>query len=275
MKISGRGEKTYLYLNGIGVNHKIHLRENIDLLPATCSPEPITIMEKFHSEIDIGIAAIFLRRISSQLCITAGDSKTLAITAWNSLWDAVLLSALFDCEAVCNFQCDKPAEEFENECEIEVTNYHLQGLTSSIKTLNDDDENWLTQYYGTARELLKNPAFNNAIYSLATYRWHIHPRAMLALLWSGIEGLFNVDYEITFRLSLYIARFLYSGNEAAMTKTFSDVKRLYKKRSKAVHGSELRGEPNKDINDSVELLSKLVKQCIITGNLPNTDNLAP
>ena len=59
-----------------------------------------------------------------------------------------------------------------------------------------------------AKALLDDDGYSNAVHCLSSYRWHSMPRAQLALLWSGIEGLFRVDHELSFRLSLYAAKFL-------------------------------------------------------------------
>jgi hypothetical protein len=55
--------------------------------------------------------------------------------------------------------------------------------------------------------LLNEAAFQNAVHCLATYRWHSTAAPQLAIIWSGIEGLFGVDTEPSFRVSLYCARF--------------------------------------------------------------------
>lgn len=275
MRISGRDRETYLYLNGIGVSKVLKLGHNIELLPANCSPNPNDIISVSKSEVDIGVISIFLRQVRSQLHIMTDDPKTLAMVAWNSLWDAILLSALFDCEAVCNFQCDKPAEEFNAECIFEITNYHLRGLTNSIYMINDEDCAWIEQHFQTARKLLNKSKFQNAVHCLATYRWHSLPRARLALIWSGIEGLFDVETELVFRLSLYIARFLVPTKNDDMKTIFLNVKKLYTQRSSAVHGSKIIGEEDFAVNNSAELLRTLIKQCVIIGDLPKVHELAP
>lgn len=273
MKIYGYDHNTYLYLNGIGVSKTLKLNENVELLPANCSPLPSDLIKVSKSEIDLGIATIFLRQVSSQFHITSSDSKTLAIIAWNSIWYGLLLSALFDCEAVCNFQCDRPAEQFSSECKLTVTNYHLRGLSDSVFFLDENDNEWINQYFYTAVRLLENQKFQNAVHCLATYRWHSVPRVRLALLWSGIEGLFDVDTEIVFRLSLYIAKFLEPNNTEEMKTVFSEVKKLYKYRSSAVHGSKMKGGVKEIITNSAQLLRNILRQCIIVGDLPDENKL--
>ena len=274
-QISGRGRETFLYINGIGVGRKLQLVDGVELWPARCTPDPDDIIKMSKSEIDIGIAAIFLRQVNSQLRVTASDPKALAIAAWNSLWDCVLLSALHDCEAVCNFQCNKPAEGFNAKCKLEVTNYYLRGLARSVHMINKEESIWIEKHFQTARNLLDEPEFQNAVHCMATYRWHAHPRPRLALIWSGIEGLFNIKSEVVFRLSLYISRFLSPENRDEMKTIFSQVKRLYEQRSLAVHGSKHEKDLDKAAGESAQLLQTLIKKCAVSGNLPKVEELAP
>src|ERR1017187_2929102 len=213
MRISGHGKETFLYLNGLRVTRPIHLGKNAELLPASCSPEPDDIIAVSHTEIDIGVVALFLRSVASQIHIHAESSKELATTAWNTVWDAVLLSAFCNCDVICNMQSDTPAEKFNAKSQLEITNYHLRGFCSGAPhSMNDDEAIWFENNIGRSRSLLSLQHFQNAVHCLATYRWHSLPRVQLAVLWAGIEGLFGVESEIVFRLSLYAARFLEPGN---------------------------------------------------------------
>ncbi|RYH18505.1 MAG: hypothetical protein EON54_27435 [Alcaligenaceae bacterium] len=111
------------------------------------------------------------------------------------------------------------------------------------------------------------------MHCIATYHWHTLPRAQLALLWAGIEGLFGVDSEISFRVSLYAARFL-SVDRAEQRRIFDAVRSLYGVRSKAVHGGKLKGNSRQSVTDSVALLGQLLRTCIEKEQLPVLDQLA-
>ena len=100
MRISGRGKHTYLLLNGLRVDRTIRISENAELLPAHCSPDPEDIIAVLNSEVDLGVAAIFLRSVASQIHIQAASPKELAVIAWNTTWDIVLLSAFLNCEII-------------------------------------------------------------------------------------------------------------------------------------------------------------------------------
>lgn len=269
------GTETYLYLNGIKPSEVIVLSDGVTLLPATCSPDPDDIIRKSHSEIDIGVACVFLRSVSACFHITADNPKDLAVCAWNSQWDAVLLSALHDCEIGHTFQAEVPPEDFAKSEHFHITNYAFKGLSSGKpKRITSAKHRWLSRHYTSARALLDDDRYSNAVHCLSSYRWHSMPRAQLALLWSGIEGLFRVDYELSFRLSLYAARFLFPKNRARQRSLFDATKKLYSVRSKAVHGGKLKA-PQDAVRDSLNLLRKLVVKCAETASLPNTNDLVP
>ena len=276
MRISGQGNETFLFLNGLAVNRRTRLSEHLHLLPTTCSADPDLICKLLTKDIDVGVAILFLGGVQSQIHVVADTAEELAKRAWNSVWDAVLISALFHCDAICNFQSDTPAEKLTPTSNLRVTNYHLRGLSrEEPRMITESEATWIGQNFEKARALLAEPAFQNAVHSLASYSWHSLPRARLALLWSGIEGLFDIDSELVFRLSLYAARFLEPSNEAQRMQIFKDVKRLYKNRSRAVHGSEIKGDANACVRESADLLLRLIRHCVTGNSLPDLEALAP
>ena len=80
---------------------------------------------------------------------------------------------------------------------IHITNYELRALLSDIYNISEEDELWLEKYYKTAYKLLEKDSFQTAVHTMASYRWHSVPRVQLAVIWSGIESLFNVNTEVT------------------------------------------------------------------------------
>jgi hypothetical protein len=141
--------------------------------------------------------------------------------------------------------------------------------------VTDDEAMWIESNIGRSRSLLSLPHFQNAVHCLATYRWHSLLRVQLAVLWAGIEGLFGVESEIVFRLSLYAARFLEPESAERRSMVFAEVKRLYKQRSAAVHGSNMKGDLDAGVAASVQLLLRLLRQCVASNGLPRTETLAP
>ncbi|MCG6389360.1 HEPN domain-containing protein [Vibrio fluvialis] len=199
--------------------------------------------------------------------------KELAAKAWNAQWDVVILSALFDCDAVANFQSDTPAELLSNNSHLSVTNYHMRGSINSLYTVTPEDVHWLNTHFQNARTLLDVDRFSDAVSARSSYRWHPNPRAQLAVLWSGIEGLFDIQGETVFKLSLFVAKFLEPDDKYQAKHILSSVKKLYKSRSSAVHGSKIKGDRSQLVSESSESLERLIRRCIEVGSIPNVEEL--
>lgn len=115
---------------------------------------------------------------------------------------------------------------------------------------------------------------NEAIISIyPSYRWHSVPRVQLAVIWSGIESLFNVNTEVSFRISLYIANFL-GENEAQAQQIFKQVRKIYSSRSSAVHGNKTKDNLESAVEESANLLTRILRRCAELNKLPDVDNLA-
>jgi len=274
MGFLGTGNESYLYLGGIKVNEEIPLTDSVSILPLTQRLDINTIPKTLESEVDFGIVIIFARTLSAHLKIIAGGPEEVAITSWNSQWYLILLSAIFKTEISWNIQSTHPTDLVSEESILGVTNYHLRGLHSNVHEVTCEEAEWLKKYFAHAKNLLdNNSSFKTAVHSLATFKWHTLPRIQLAVIWAGIEALFGVESEITFRISLYIAKFLAGSNPVESKRLFEETKKLYKIRSTAVHGSEMKKEPSEAVEQSAELLQKLIIKCIELNALPDADAL--
>ena len=273
MSVVGIGFETYCYLCGLSIARPISLSENIVILPANMRFDTSKVSDKVKSDVDYSITVLSEPTIGSQLRITAPDSKNLAIIAFNSQWDCLLLGAILDCEIMFNLQSDKPIEKAEESKYINVTNYCFHGLLHGIHNLSDSDEVWINQNYNRARTLLDNDLFSTAVHAMASYRWHSLPCVQLAIIWSGIEALFKIESEISFRLSLYVSKFLSNGDKTEEKNWFKKVKELYNSRSSAVHGGKIKKDPNMLVSDSAVILNRLIRKCSETGHVPEVDKL--
>lgn len=274
MGIVGIGTETYLYVNGISCDREINLRENVILMPAKSEFQFDKASKLIKSDIDYSIAVLSATTLSSQLKIAAADAEQLVATAWNAQWDCILLGALFNCEVMCNLQSDKAISELKNASYINVTNYAFHALLSQNYTISESDEEWIKKYYESAMRLITtNDIYRTAIHAMSSYRWHSMPRVQLAILWSGIESLFNVSTEVSFRVSLYIARFLSNHNEQEASNLFKRVKKLYNLRSSAVHGNKMKDDIFPSVEESALLLNRLIVKCAEIGSLPNIEKL--
>lgn len=266
--------EAYLYINGITATGPLSLSADVELRPAAWTTSRDIVEPLCTSQLDFAVASVFLPRVSGELRVTASSGREVAVLAWNSVWDAVLLSAFCDCEAVCNFQSNTSVEQFGPSSRLQVTNYQLRGL-AEVHEMTDEETAWVAGNFRTARALLAADGFRDAVHALASYRWHSLPRARLALLWSAIEGLFGIETEVVFRLSLYVARFLWQDDDERRRATFASVKKLYKSRSAAVHGGKLKEEPNVIVNQSADLLRAILFRCVAINGVPDADRLAP
>jgi hypothetical protein len=274
-KVIGGRRTTYLLLSGIAVPRVVRLAPGVDLLPWGKKVGPRPLLTGLDL-LDQHFAMLQLPWIECQLRIVGKGRADVATRAWNSLWDVLLLSAIFRVPVNCGLQSTAELAHFSENSRLSVIDYRTLTIPrDDARPLSEAECVWLEANFGKAQLLLNQHGMQNAVHCLATYHWHSLPRAQLALLWAGIEGLFGVDSEIVFRVSLYTAKFLAPDNTLVQRKIFSDVKRLYNVRSKAVHGGRLKGDPSDSVAESVELLRQLIVACIEGNRLPSLDQLVP
>ncbi len=273
MEITGHGTETYLYMNGISVSNEIVLHKDVVLTPVTAEFHYGKVSNLLKNDVDFAVAAVSGRTIASQLRVSAADAEELAKVAWNAAWDCLLLGAIFCCEVMDNLQCDKPVERLKDATHINVTNYAFRAMLSKPYRITPNDEKWIALHFSTAYALLEKEAYMTAVHAMASYKWHSMPRVQLAILWSGIEALFEASTEISFRISLYIANFLSGGNVAEAQTIFATTRRLYNSRSSAVHGGKIKGDIESLVAESAALLNRIIRRCAELGTLPKVDEL--
>lgn len=268
---------TYILLSGIVVPDNLPLSDTIELQPADTSHLDLpTTLAACCGPDDIAVAAAFIPRITAQLKITARTPKEVAVFAWNSSWDVLLLSAFFRTQIGSNLQCDTTADAISAQSSLRATNLHMRGLTGAPPyVLTDEDSHWIARHFANARRLLEDDRFQTAVHCLGTYGWHLVPRVQLAVLWAGLEGIFGASSEIRFRISLYVARFLYPTDAEQRKGIFDAVKKLYDSRSAAVHGSKLKGDISAVVDDSAMVLCQLLRRCAETNAMPDENELVP
>ncbi|NDV51356.1 HEPN domain-containing protein [Salipiger sp. PrR003] len=277
MQVIAENSETFILLNGISVRSEIQLEEGLLLQPADTSHIDFnTAISACAQPDDIAVVLAFIPRISSQFHISAPSPRVTAAKAWNSSWDALLLSAIFHTEIGFNIQSSNSAMDISSRSSLRAIHRYMSGFNESVPyTLTDSDTAWISRHFSSARTLLEDDRFQTAVQCLSTYHWHPNPRIKLAMIWAGIEGIFEVSSEIRFRISLYMARFLHPDNELERKETYHKVKKLYDVRSKAVHGAKLKGDLQVASTDSANLLNALITKCIETRSLPLEADLVP
>lgn len=273
MEIDGHGAETYLFLNGISTSTEILLHDNVFLVPVTAELDRGIVSSLFQNDVDYAAAILYERTIASQIRVQAADEIELACTAWNAIWDGMLLGALFHCEVMANIICDKPVEQLKNAKEMHITNQAFHAIQSEPYQLTSTDVEWIGNYYSAAYGLINKDAFMTATHAMASYKWHSVLRVQLAIIWSGIEALFEASTEISFRISLYIANFLAGDDIEKAKELFTQTRKLYSSRSAAVHGGKIKGDIDDLVSQSALLLNRIIRRCAELGGLPNVNDL--
>ena len=123
-----------------------------------------------------------------------------------------------------------------------LLDYHLSLLhEDNIRDdpVTEEDAEWIKENFNTFNELAADGGqFWFALEAAIYWRYSKDPRAAIARLWSGIEALFGISSELVYRISLLSASLLHPRGINRVNE-FNEVKKLYKLRSKAVHGSYL------------------------------------
>ena len=83
------------------------------------------------------------------------------------------------------------------------------------------------------------------------------------------------EVEITVNNSWYevIRNFLADNDNTVAKEIFNETKKLYNKRSSAVHGNKMKENIEDAVFDSASLLNRIVRHCAEVGYLPDVDNL--
>ncbi len=277
MQIEVSGNIVFILLSGVVVPFDLKLTNNVTLQGTDTSHLDLnTALAACSHPDDIAVVAAFIPRTKAQFAITATTKRELAIIAWNSSWDAYLLSAFLDAEVGFNLQSDTSGSSIAANSTLRATNIHMHGMSNDPPySLTEIDATWICAHFKNGQNLLEDDSFRTAVHCLATYRWHTLPRVRLAILWAGIEGIFGASSEIRFRISLYIARYLHPTDPDLRQQIFDEVMKLYNVRSAAVHGSKIKGDTTLAVVKSAEILRKLLRRCAVDGSMPDARELYP
>ncbi|MET9526056.1 hypothetical protein [Streptomyces coeruleorubidus] len=147
-------------------------------------------------------------------------------------------------------------------------------LWESEKGISQGDLDWAAERLIRDFDLREQPSYRLAYESAADAPFLKDTRTAVARIWSGIESLFDVQNELSFRLSMYAA-VLISDDVAERIAIQTKFKRLYGLRSKAVHGAKMDdAKLAETLISSWSLLRDLLLACIRTGpSVPLTAEL--
>ena len=263
--------ESYIYICGIEPTREISINDHITLMPVQPAANPDDMIDCYMkngngSEFEMGILISTLRMVTAQLRITADSPETLAIRTWNSQSICVQIGALLKCEVSWYFQSNDPADKFNAKTQMSLICPNMYKFPSEMTIIDETRSIFLEKYLPVALNLERDDRYGNASNALWCYRMHYRPAIKMSVLWGGIESLFMIEKDIKKTLSVAASRFI-CGDDSMV----SEIKSLYKSRSKAVHEFK---NAEKDIEEkSAELLHQLIVACVERHCLPSVSRL--
>ncbi|WP_329456787.1 hypothetical protein [Streptomyces sp. NBC_01497] len=144
-------------------------------------------------------------------------------------------------------------------------------LWGAAEVITKSDLDWVSERLARDFDLYEQPSYRLAYDAAADAPFLKDSRTAVARIWSGIESLFDVHNELSFRLSMYAAILIEDEIEKRI-ETQARFKRLYGLRSKAVHGAKMEdAKLAETLKASWHLLRDLLVSCIRSGpSVPST-----
>lgn len=140
-------------------------------------------------------------------------------------------------------------------------------------TTSQSDVNWIATNITKFAQLIQVPKFKLAVESLTENHFSNSDRMIVATIWAGIEALFEIQAELSFRLAVGIASIL-EHRGSLRKELYQKTKKLYSVRSQAVHGGALTTKKLEEhIVEARKLLSRLLCHFIETGSLLSEDEI--
>lgn len=247
----------------------IELSRVIRLQRLTSFPSQDDLSTKLNSPFVAGIVGHYgEERLTHQLVVESASSNFeficdsvrailagLRVRTQSELFSPVVCSHRWD---------DLP----DSSCVAARFEPHVYSLDLGEPTLIDQsDLDWVKRNLGKVLELNKQTRFNIALDALCSYLHTERDRMKAAQLWVGIEAIFEVQFEISYRLPLLAALMLQPrGEDCKLLR--NRIKKLYSQRSKAIHGQEFK-DAKQHVTDVRQLLASLLSKIIEGGHLPS------
>ncbi len=175
-------------------------------------------------------------------------------------------------ELYCPAVCSRSWDDLESAtdapsiaCRFEPHVYSLD--VSEPTKIEKSDLTWVKENLGKVLSLSKQARFSTALDALCSYLHTERDRMKAAQLWVGIEAIFEVEFEISYRLPL-LAALMLKPRGPGCKQLRDNVKKLYNERSKAIHGQEFKNA-REHVHEVRKLLARLLTKIIEDGNLPS------
>lgn len=157
-----------------------------------------------------------------------------------------------------------------------LLDFHLQVHRPSSPartTIEEEDAEWIRTRFDTANHLANtNASFSLALESVNDWRYAKEQRSAIARLWAGVEALFGISAELSYRVATYSAALLEKRGDDRLAR-YRTVRTLYGKRSRAVHGDPMgEDDLHKTMSDSYQLLHDLLIAVLDHGTTFEADD---
>nr|WP_020473479.1 HEPN domain-containing protein [Zavarzinella formosa] len=182
------------------------------------------------------------------------------------------------CPAVCERSWSALRATPPNGCRA----FHFErGLshhtTAEPKLVLAEDIEWVRHNLAGLIKLTGNESFQTAVEALCTYMLASNDRMKVAQLWAGVEAIFDIEYELRYRLSTLAAKLLGSSGKESRA-VYSEMKTLYGERSKIIHGKQLgkkkdahEAKVREHISRIRSRLAQLLTKLIALGKVPTEE----
>ncbi len=185
-------------------------------------------------------------------------------------------------EIVCPAVCERSWAALRTSPPNKCRAFHFErGLshqaTVQPKLLLADDFDWVRNNLGTVIRLTDDESFQTAVEALCTYMLASNDRMKVAQLWAGVEALFDIEYELRYRLATLSAKLL-GSSPLECRQIYADMKGLYGERSKIIHGKQIGkkkdahdGKVREHITRIRTRLAQLLTKLIALGKVPTEE----
>lgn len=267
----GADSKTVeIYGHGLTVAEPFELVPDIWITPNVKKLDLETTVKGCRDFIDYAavlhgnsIASFVLRIEQSE------GGRKLGVKAWNALWIFHLLSVAIR----------RPCFSLYAMTDGERVLYSSANRNPFAPPLNDyvpitaAQLQWAQQYFENFNELINIAEFSAAMRCYGNAHALPDHDVRIMLLWAGIEGLLNIDAELSRRVALYSA-ILHDGDFDEKVAYYDRVKKAYGVRSRAVHGSGLTDvKVRAGSAESAAILVGILAKCVELGRVPSANEL--
>jgi hypothetical protein len=230
-------------------------------------PDPMYLQFAADSPYGAGAVSRYSRGIRFELVLPASDSlsdeKHLTL-AWQII-SAIRLSSLAELliPAVSDYPWSTLPAIKDNRARIrpieDVPQAHV--LTPGSK-VTIEHLAWVATHFVSFMDLIERPRFRLASEALSTHHLQHGRRMMAANIWAGIEALVDVQTELRFRLSAFLAALLEPPGPARRA-LYKRIQKLYDLRSKVVHGAAVEEAAIRDHTiEARTLLARVMRNCV-------------